>query len=155
MPTFNRVGADAHFALRLGSGDQKKLPEVHAKKSPLRKRATKTPRRPANSTGKWRRPKGGGGGGWGNLNQGPPRALPLTPSSSCRTHPIPDERKQQPTHRKVGHGAELPTPLSMRSCVMSPLLFLSTTPSRRLDWPRQLHQLQTRRGRPALGHAAL
>ena len=50
-----------HCGLVLGSGDQKKLPEENVKKLPLRKRATKTPRRSANSTGKWWRPNKGGG----------------------------------------------------------------------------------------------
>jgi hypothetical protein len=58
---FNRRGQiDAHSALRLGLGGRKKLPEVHTKKLPLRKRPTKTQRRPANLTGKWRRPNEGG-----------------------------------------------------------------------------------------------
>jgi hypothetical protein len=58
----SRGHADAHFTLRLDSGGQKKLPvpEVHTKKLPPRKRATKTPRWPANSTGKWRRQNKGG-----------------------------------------------------------------------------------------------
>jgi hypothetical protein len=60
---------------------------------------------------------------------------------------------KQPTHRKVGHVAELPAPLSMplfvshrRSFLLSP----STTPVRRLGGPRQLRQLRTRHGHPAL-----
>ena len=42
-------------------GRPKKIVEVKTKKLPLRKRATKTQRRPANSTGKSRRPNRGGG----------------------------------------------------------------------------------------------
>jgi hypothetical protein len=39
---------------------KKSYREVHTKKLPLRERTTKTPRKPANSTGKWRRPNKGG-----------------------------------------------------------------------------------------------
>jgi hypothetical protein len=52
-------GAEATFLLKLETGVQKNIGSEN-KKLPLRKRATKTSRRPANSTGKLRRPNRGG-----------------------------------------------------------------------------------------------
>ena len=57
---FKRRGYKGHFSTKTGNGRPKKHGKWKKKKLLLRKRATKTPRRPANSTDKLRRPNRGG-----------------------------------------------------------------------------------------------